>query len=130
MTIEKIRKVLIVDDFTAMRRILRNYLKQYGINSKDILEAENGKEAFGILKNAIVDVVFTDINMAQMDGLELLRAIKQDEVLKKLPVIMVTSEGQRQTVIEAIEGGASDYIVKPFTFEIVSNKLKRVCNRM
>ena len=106
-------KVLVVDDFATMRKIIKNVLKQ--INIENVLEAENGKHAITILKNDAVDLIISDWIMPEMTGIEFLKACKSDEAIKKIPFIMVTAEAQKDNIMEAIKSGVDNYIVKPFT---------------
>ena len=106
-------KVLVVDDFATMRKIIKNVLKQ--INIENVLEAENGKHALTVLKNDGVDLIISDWIMPEMTGIEFLKACKSDETIKKIPFIMVTAEAQKDNIMEAIKSGVDNYIVKPFT---------------
>jgi two-component system chemotaxis response regulator CheY len=117
-------KVLIVDDFATMRRILRNMLKQIGF--KNINEADNGKTALKELKKSNFDLILCDWNMPEMSGLELLNKVRSDDELKNIPFVMVTAEAQKDNIVEAVKAGVSNYIVKPFTAETVSEKLNKV----
>lgn len=117
-------KVLIVDDFATMRRILRNILKQIGFTN--IIEADDGKSAFKELKKEKFDLVLCDWNMPEMPGIELLNKVRSDDELKDLPFIMVTAEAQKENIVEAVKAGVSNYVVKPFTAETISEKLKKV----
>ena len=117
-------KILVVDDFATMRRILKNNLRQLGFSN--ILEAEDGQLALEELKKNKVDLIISDWNMPNMTGLELLKAVRGDESLKQIPFVMVTAEGQKDSVMEAAKAGVSNYIVKPFTPEIFEEKLKKV----
>jgi len=119
-------KVLVVDDFLTMRRILKNILKQVGFKTME--EAEDGAQALDMIKNAdpSFDLIIADWNMPKMTGIELLKAIRADPELKHLPVIMVTAEAQKSRVLEAVQAGVSNYIVKPFTAETVKGKLEQV----
>jgi len=118
--------VLVVDDFLTMRRILKNILKQVGFKTMD--EAEDGAQALDMIKNADpqFDLIIADWNMPKMTGIELLKAIRADPELKHLPVIMVTAEAQKSRVLEAVQAGVSNYIVKPFTADTVKTKLEQV----
>ncbi|KPA13445.1 histidine kinase [Candidatus Magnetomorum sp. HK-1] len=118
--------VLVVDDFLTMRRILKNILKQVGFSKME--EAEDGAQALDMIKNAdpVFDLIIADWNMPKMTGIELLKAIRADPELKHLPVIMVTAEAQKSRVLEAVQAGVSNYIVKPFTAETVKAKLEQV----
>lgn len=117
-------KVLVVDDFATMRRIVKGVLKQLGFNK--IVEAEDGRAALEELKKDSIGLIVSDWNMPKMTGLDLLKAVKKDDSLKEIPFIMVTAEGQRENVIEAVKAGVSNYVVKPFTPEIFGEKLEKV----
>ncbi len=108
-------KVLVVDDFETMRKIIKNVLKQ--INLEDVLEAENGKQALNVLKSEGADLIISDWIMPEMTGIDFLRACKGDETIRKIPFIMVTAEAQKDNIMEAIKSGVDNYIVKPFTPE-------------
>ena len=124
MAIDTSVKVLVVDDFATMRRIVKGVLKQLGF--KDILEADDGTTALEQLKKENIGLIISDWNMPKMTGLELLKRVREDDELKSIPFIMVTAEGQKQNVIEAVKAGVSNYIVKPFTPETLSEKLEKV----
>lgn len=117
-------KVLIVDDFATMRRILRNILKQIGFT--DIAEADDGDTALKELKKEKYDLILCDWNMPAMQGIDLLKTLKADEQLKDIPFVMVTAEAQKDHIIDAVKAGVSSYIVKPFAAETVSEKLNKV----
>jgi two-component system chemotaxis response regulator CheY len=117
-------KILIVDDFATMRRILKNTLKQIGLTN--IIEADDGTTALKELENTKVDLIISDWNMPKMSGIELLKAVRGNSELKDLPFLMVTAEAQKQNVIEAVQAGVSNYVVKPFTPEAISEKLKKI----
>ena len=106
-------KFLIVDDFSTMRRIVRGLLKEIGYNNAE--EAEDGAVALQMLKNAKFDFVVSDINMPNMNGFDLLKAVKADDSLKHIPVLMVTAEARKEDIVLAAQSGAAGYIVKPFT---------------
>ena len=116
--------VLIVDDFATMRRILKNILRQIGFTN--IYEADNGKNALNILKKQKFDLILCDWNMPEMSGLELLNEVRSDNELKDTPFVMVTAEAQKNNIIEAVQAGVSNYVVKPFTAETINGKLKKV----
>ncbi|MGD8388139.1 MAG: chemotaxis response regulator CheY [Desulfobacteraceae bacterium] len=124
MAIDTSMKVLVVDDFATMRRIVKGVLKQLGFNS--IVEAEDGSNALDTLKKEKVGLIVSDWNMPKMTGLDLLKAVRGDDTLKEIPFIMVTAEGQKENVVEAVKAGVSNYIVKPFTPETFSEKLEKV----
>jgi two-component system chemotaxis response regulator CheY len=122
-------KFLIVDDFSTMRRIVRNLLKELGFTN--VQEAEDGVEALKILRSEKnFEFVVSDWNMPNMTGIELLRTIRADDALKHLPVLMVTAEAKRENIIEAAQAGASGYVVKPFTAATLDEKLKKVFQTM
>lgn len=117
-------KILIVDDMSTMRRILKNALRQLGYNN--IEEAEDGQVAFAKLGQWPVDLVVSDWNMPNMDGLELLKAVRADPTLRSLPVLMVTAQAEQKHVLEAIRAGASNYVVKPFTADTLKVKIDKI----
>ncbi len=117
-------KILVVDDMSTMRRIVKNIMKQLGF--ANVEEAENGKDAFEKLQAEPFGFVISDWNMPVMTGIELLRAIRADEKLKALPVLMVTAEAQKENLVEAIQAGVSNYIVKPFTAEVLQEKMNKI----
>ena len=123
-------KVLIVDDMSAMRKILKTLLGQLGI--KNIDEAEDGKQALEKLRQNPdkYDLVITDWNMPNMTGIELVQAIRSDEKLKHLPVLMVTAEAKKENVLMAIKAGVNNYIVKPFTAETLKDKIEQIFNSL
>ncbi len=116
--------ILVVDDFATMRRIVKGNLRQMGFSK--IVEAEDGQKALEELKKNEVDLIISDWNMPNMTGLELLKAVRGDESLKQIPFVMVTAEGQKDNVMEAVKSGVSNYIVKPFTPETFEEKIKKV----
>jgi len=117
-------KVLIVDDFATMRRIVKNILTQLGY--KNIVDADDGTSAMDILKHEKVDLIISDWNMPKMTGLELLKAVRADAKLANTPFIMVTAEAQQDNIILAVKAKVSQYIVKPFTAETLSEKIDKV----
>jgi two-component system, chemotaxis family, chemotaxis protein CheY len=117
-------KVMIVDDFATMRRILRNILKQIGF--KNIIEADDGKHALKELKKEKVDLIMCDWNMPEMPGIELLKNVRSDDELKEIPFVMVTAEAQKDNILEAVKSGVSNYVVKPFTAETITEKLNKI----
>lgn len=118
--------VLIVDDSLPMRAVVKKTLKASGFKVGSLFDAVNGKEALEILRREWVDLVVTDYNMPDVNGFELLSQMKADEVLKTIPVVIVTTEGSQQRVREFMEAGAADYIRKPFTPEEIRGKLSRI----
>lgn len=117
-------RILIVDDMSTMRRVIKSILGQLGYTNLE--EAENGKEALSKLSHEQYDFVMTDWNMPEMDGLELVKAIRQDPKLKDLPVLMVTAEAKKENVLEALKSGVNNYIVKPFTAETLKEKIEKI----
>ena len=117
-------KILVVDDFATMRKIIKNILTQLGF--KDIIEADDGTTALELLKKQKVDLIISDWNMPKMSGIDLLKAVRADENLKDIKFIMVTAEAQKENVVEAIKHGVNQYVVKPFTPETLKEKLEKV----
>ena len=119
-------KILVVDDMAAMRKILKTLLAQLGYKNVD--EAEDGKQALEILKQNPnkYGLVITDWNMPNMTGIELVQAIRSDEQLKHLPILMVTAEAKKENVLMAIKAGVNNYIVKPFTAETLKEKIEKI----
>lgn len=121
-------KFLVVDDFSTMRRIVRNLLKELGYSNVE--EAEDGLVALQKLDGGSFDFVVTDWNMPNMDGLTLLQSIRRSPSLKHLPVLMVTAEAKKENIIAAAQAGASGYIVKPFTAVTMAEKLQKIFEKM
>ncbi len=120
-------KILIVDDFSTMRRIIKNILKEIGYTNVD--EADDGSTALEKLKDGSFDFVVTDWNMPIMPGIELLKTIRKDAKLKKLPVLMVTAEKGKDNVKEAVAAGVSNYIVKPFTAAALKERIDLIISK-
>jgi len=118
--------VLIVDDSLPMRAVVKKTITASGFMVGKFYDAGNGKEALKVLNSEWMDLVVTDYNMPDMNGLELLSHMKSDEILKTIPVVVITTEGSQQRLREFMEGGAADYIRKPFTPEEIRNKLSRI----
>lgn len=121
-------KFLIVDDFSTMRRIVRGLLKEIGYNNAD--EAEDGSVALNMLQRTKYDFVVSDINMPVMNGFELLSAVKADDNLKHLPVLMVTAEARKEDIVRAAKDGAAGYIVKPFTKATLEEKVQKIMQKL
>lgn len=121
-------RILIVDDFGTMRRLVRTVLNHLGYDN--LQEAGDGKQALGMLKKSKFDFVVSDWNMPNMTGLELVRAIRADPEIKDLPILMVTSEQEKSIVIETIQAGVNNYIVKPFTIEVFEEKMNKIFERL
>jgi len=124
MSLNKNMRVLIVDDYNTMLRILRNLLRQLDINTVE--EATDGEKALDLMRRNQFDLVISDWNMAPMTGLDLLRAVRADEKLRRIPFIMVTAESKTENVITAKQAGVSNYIVKPFNAETLRMKIESV----
>ncbi len=120
-------KFLIVDDFSTMRRIVRNLLKEAGFSNAD--EAEDGAVALQKLRGGGFHFVVTDINMPNMNGFELLNEVRADGALKSLPVLMITAEARKEDIVMAAQGGASGYIVKPFTKATLEEKVGKILQK-
>lgn len=108
-------RALIVDDSSVMRKIVERSLRQAGIDLTQVLEAGNGAEALGVLKDNAVDLILCDINMPVMDGMEFIKRLPGVANAKNVPVIMITTEGSESHVVQALSCGARGYIRKPFT---------------
>jgi two-component system chemotaxis response regulator CheY len=117
-------KILIVDDFSTMRRIVRNLLQELGY--QNIQEADDGNTALPMLKTGSFDFLITDWNMPILPGLELLKAVRADPKLAHLPVLMVTAEAKREQIVEAAQAGVSGYVIKPFTAQTLGEKLAKI----
>jgi two-component system chemotaxis response regulator CheY len=117
-------KILVVDDFATMRRIIKNILTQLGF--KNIIEADDGSTALVVLKSEKIGLVISDWNMPKMTGLDLLKAVRADASMANTPFIMVTAEAQQDNIILAVKAKVSQYIVKPFTAETLSEKLNKI----
>jgi two-component system chemotaxis response regulator CheY len=126
--LEKNMKVLVVDDFSTMRRIIKNLLRDLGFTN--ISEADDGNTALPMLKAGDFDFVVTDWNMPVMQGIDLLKAIRADEKLSHIPVLMVTAEAKKDQIIMAAKEGVNGYIVKPFTAATLSAKLDKIFQRL
>ncbi len=124
MAVDMKMKILIVDDYHTMLRILRNLLRQ--LNFVNIDEASDGEEALDKLRQDKFDLVISDWNMEPMTGIQLLREVRADENLKRIPFIMITAESKTENVITAKEAGVSNYIVKPFNAETLKSKMVSV----
>jgi two-component system chemotaxis response regulator CheY len=115
--------VLIVDDSSAIRKILQRVLQQTDIAIGSIHEAADGVQALAVLKDKTIGLIFSDINMPNMDGLQLLGELRASSVWKTIPVLMITTEGSQSRVLEALDLGASGYVRKPFTLDQIKDKL-------
>jgi two-component system chemotaxis response regulator CheY len=118
-------KVLVVDDFATMRRIIKNILRQIGFTN--IVEADDGTTAWETLnKDDSIEFIVSDWNMPQMTGIELLRKVRASEEFADLPFLMVTAEAQQENIIEAVQAKVSNYIVKPFTPDTLGQKINKI----
>ncbi|TPV61909.1 chemotaxis protein CheY [Aestuariibacter sp. GS-14] len=125
---DKNMKILVVDDFSTMRRIIKNLLKDLGFSN--IQEADDGSTALPMLIQGDFDFVVTDWNMPGMQGIDLLRAIRADDKLKHLPVLMVTAEAKKEQIVAAAQAGVNGYVVKPFTAATLKEKLEKIFERL
>ena len=121
-------KILVVDDFSTMRRIIKNLLRDLGFTNT--AEADDGSTALPLLKNGDFEFLITDWNMPNVPGIELLKAVRAEPSLAKLPVLMVTAEAKREQIIEAAEAGVNGYIVKPFTADTLKEKIDKIFERL
>ena len=121
---DKNLRILVVDDFPTMRRIVRNLLKELGFTNVE--EAEDGQQALEFLNQGSFELVISDWNMPNLDGLEMLRRVRTNPATATLPVLMVTAEAKKENIIAAAQAGASGYVVKPFTAAVLEEKLGKV----
>ena len=128
MNLDKNMKILIVYDFSTMRRIIKNLLRELGFNNT--VEADDGNTALPVLKRGGIEFLVTDWNMPGMTGLDLLKAVRAEPDLKTLPVLMVTAESKREQIIEAAQAGVNGYIVKPFTANTLKEKIEKIFERI
>jgi len=126
--LDKNMKILIVDDFSTMRRIIKNLLRDLGFTNT--VEADDGLTAIPILNSGGIDFLVTDWNMPGMTGIDLLRHVRADEKLRSLPVLMVTAEAKREQIIEAAQAGVNGYVVKPFTAQALKEKIEKIFERI
>ena len=124
MAVDKSMRILVVDDFQTMRRIIINLLRQLGFTN--VVEAADGQLALERVKDDNIDLVVSDWNMPNMTGLEFLQELRASEEYKALPFIMVTAEGKKENVIVAVQAGVNNYIVKPFNAATLKEKLVKV----
>ncbi|MGS2742063.1 chemotaxis response regulator CheY [Halomonas sp. LS-001] len=125
---DKNMSFLVVDDFPTMRRIVRSLLKELGFTNVE--EAEDGQDALNKLRAGKFEFIVSDWNMPNLDGLEMLKEIRQDDALKELPVLMVTAEAKKENIIAAAQAGANGYVVKPFTAATLEEKLNKIFDKM
>jgi two-component system chemotaxis response regulator CheY len=127
MGIDRDIKILVVDDFSTMRKVIKNLLKQAGF--KNVVEAEDGVAALKVLKSQPVDFIISDWNMPNMTGLEFLKAVRADSELSGLPFLMVTAEALKDNIVKAVKAGVSNYVVKPFTAEVLNQKIEKILEK-
>ncbi|HEB95932.1 MAG TPA: chemotaxis protein CheY [Sedimenticola thiotaurini] len=125
---DKNMKILVVDDFSTMRRIVKNLLRDLGFTNID--EADDGNTGLPKLQSGNFDFLITDWNMPGMTGIDLLKAVRADPSLAKLPVLMVTAESKREQIIEAAQAGVNGYVVKPFTATTLEEKINKIFERV
>ncbi len=121
-------KILIVDDFSTMRRIIKNLLRDLGFSNT--MEADDGQTALPMLQSGNFDFLVTDWNMPGMTGIELLKHVRADAKLASLPVLMVTAEAKRDQIIAAAQAGVNGYVVKPFTAQVLKEKIEKIFERV
>ena len=120
------KRAIVVDDSSVMRQIIKNNLKQLGFEQSNLVDAEDGEQAMKKLNEDTIDLVIADWNMPRMTGIDLLRAIRADGALKELPFLMVTSEADKEKIMEAVQAGVNQYIVKPFNATQLEEKIKEI----
>jgi len=121
-------KILVVDDFSTMRRIIKNLLRDLGFNNTS--EADDGNTALPMLKDGDFDFLVTDWNMPGMEGIDLLKAVRADEKLANLPVLLVTAEAKKEQIVEAAQAGVNGYVVKPFNAATLKEKIEKIFERI
>lgn len=121
-------KILVVDDFSTMRRIIKNLLRDLGF--QNITEADDGKTALPILKQGGIEFLVTDWNMPGMTGIELIGEVRKDPKLAHIPILMVTAEAKREQIIAAAQAGVNGYVVKPFTATVLKEKIEKIFERL
>ncbi|MDT8398928.1 MAG: chemotaxis response regulator CheY [Pseudomonadales bacterium] len=126
--VNKSMNILVVDDFPTMRRIVRSLLRELGF--ANVEEAEDGQDALSKLKSGGFELVISDWNMPNLDGLEMLKQIRGADNLKHLPVLMVTAEAKKENIIAAAQAGANGYVVKPFTAVVLEEKLNKIFEKL
>ena len=120
--INKTMKILVVDDFATMRRIVKNILTQLGFTN--IVEAEDGKQALGKVMEGDIDMIISDWNMPNMMGIDFLKAVRGNPNTKSIPFLMVTAEANKENILAAVQAGVTNYVIKPFTAEVLEQKFK------
>ena len=117
-------KFLVVDDIATMRRIVKSVLNELGYSN--VTEADDGSTALPLLRDGDFDFLITDWNMPGMPGLDLLKAVRANAKLAKLPVLMLTAEAKRDQIVEAAQAGVNGYVIKPFTADVLKKKLAKI----
>ncbi|WP_456152164.1 chemotaxis response regulator CheY [Hydrogenovibrio kuenenii] len=128
MQIDRNMNILVVDDFSTMRRIVKNLLKELGFSKFD--EADDGATAWPMIQSGKYDFIVSDWNMPQMTGIDLLRHVRADAALKDTPFLLITAEAKRSQILEAAEAGVDGYIVKPFTAATLNAKIQKIFERV
>jgi two-component system, chemotaxis family, chemotaxis protein CheY len=128
VALDKNMKILIVDDFSTMRRIIKNLLRDLGFTNTH--EADDGVTALPMLRSGDFAFLVTDWNMPGMTGINLLKEVRADPKLAALPVLMVTAEAKRDQIIEAAQAGVNGYVVKPFTAQVLKEKIDKIFERV
>ncbi|MEA3221954.1 MAG: response regulator [Thermodesulfobacteriota bacterium] len=127
MALDQNMKILVIDDFSTMRKIVKGILRQ--LNFNNIVEADDGSTGLNVLQNEQVDLIICDWNMPKVTGLELLKVIRADDALREIPFLMVTAEAKQENIVEAVKAGVNNYVVKPFTSEILDKKIKQIFSK-
>ncbi len=122
--LSKNSRILLVEDFACMRRIIRNLLADIGF--QNVVEAESGGAALDCLHNERIDMVITDLKIPDISGIELLRAVRADPRLAQTPVLIMTADAQRETILEAARAGVNAYLIKPFSAAILESKIRQI----
>jgi len=120
------RKVMVVDDSSVMRQIIKNNLKQLGFELSNLLDAEDGEDALQKINQDRIDLVISDWNMPKMTGIDFLKAVRADDSFKELPFLMVTSEADKEKIMEAVQAGVNQYIIKPFNANQLEEKIREI----
>jgi two-component system chemotaxis response regulator CheY len=128
VALDKNMKILIVDDFSTMRRIVKNLLRDLGFANTH--EADDGLTAIPLLETGNFDFLVTDWNMPGMTGFDLLKTCRADPKLKDLPILMVTAEAKREQIVAAAQAGVNGYIIKPFTAAVLKEKIEKIFERL
>ncbi|MCH7501099.1 MAG: response regulator [Nitrospinae bacterium] len=120
------KKVIVVDDTSMMRLIIKNNLKELGFEQSNLVDARDGEQALKKINEDTIDLVIADWRMPKMTGIDLLKAIRADFFLKEIPFLMVTSEADKEKIMEAVQAGVNQYIVKPFNATQLEEKIKEI----